>query len=257
MTPDLSEFSYGYALTEELATGPLGPLKAAPVFPSLLQEGKSGGGYDVKLPFAGVPLFLQFKVAHWMERSSALEWARMKGPYYRMHLRSVRHSRQHDLLRNLEKGGQLVYYAAPEFHESEVLNDAYLKRQVVARSAFFRPGDIGALDDEHHYVVYRADSNIAWVCSHDPREIPRMAGTTWPEHVWAEMRARRPMDAAQLGEVLAEVLGVTPHDHDALLTSFARKFANDRESALAAAAGHLSRTYLGCQLIFLEPIRGQ
>lgn len=64
MQPDISEFSYGYALTEEFIFRSGMPLRAAPLFPSLLSEGKTGGGFDVSIPFVGYPLFLQFKLSH-------------------------------------------------------------------------------------------------------------------------------------------------------------------------------------------------
>ena len=41
MRPDISEFSYGYALTETLISTVPRRLKAAPVFPSLIEEGKT------------------------------------------------------------------------------------------------------------------------------------------------------------------------------------------------------------------------
>ncbi|HEB70266.1 MAG TPA: hypothetical protein ENI88_11700 [Desulfobulbus sp.] len=43
MNPDFSEFSYGYAVTEELVTAMKAAVVAAPVFPSLYEEGKKGG----------------------------------------------------------------------------------------------------------------------------------------------------------------------------------------------------------------------
>jgi hypothetical protein len=39
MKPMISEFSYGYVLTEELASGRAGPIVGAPVFPTLTAEG--------------------------------------------------------------------------------------------------------------------------------------------------------------------------------------------------------------------------
>ena len=48
MEPEFSEFSYGYALTDELIHWNGTKLKAAPVFPSLYDEG-AGKGYDLKL----------------------------------------------------------------------------------------------------------------------------------------------------------------------------------------------------------------
>src|SRR5688500_5318876 len=73
MNPNISEFSDGYALTESLInTVPLAIL-AASVFPSLIEEGKVGGGYDLQIPFEGFPLFLQFKLSHKMIRDTAFE----------------------------------------------------------------------------------------------------------------------------------------------------------------------------------------
>jgi hypothetical protein len=55
-----TEFSFGYAFTENLirssATGP----KKAPVFPNLMQEAHKG--YDVRIDLPGVPLFFQYKL---------------------------------------------------------------------------------------------------------------------------------------------------------------------------------------------------
>jgi len=98
MKPLLSEFSYGYAITEELAAGSVPPLTAAPIFPSLIAEGALG--YDVELPFFGAPLFLQFKLSDKLVRHTAAEAREFGIPYFRFHLRSRRHSLQHDLLQN-------------------------------------------------------------------------------------------------------------------------------------------------------------
>ena len=66
MKPQISEFSYGYALTDELIHWHGTNLTAAPIFPSLYQEGQVGGGYDLMLQRPGLPLFLQFKLADCM-----------------------------------------------------------------------------------------------------------------------------------------------------------------------------------------------
>ena len=76
MTPEISEFSYGFALTNELVGW--APLAAAPIFPSLLEEGKAGGGYDVHLDAPGTPLYLQFKRSDCMKRKSAKEISQHK-----------------------------------------------------------------------------------------------------------------------------------------------------------------------------------
>lgn len=68
-----SEFSYGYCLTEDLIVGQGMPITAAPVFPSLIEEGQPGIGYDVRFDLPGVPLFLQFKLVDQMVRGTANE----------------------------------------------------------------------------------------------------------------------------------------------------------------------------------------
>jgi len=159
LKPDISEFSYGYALTEELVQRSGLPLRAAPLFPSLLAEGRKGGGYDVHLPFVGFPLFLQFKLADCMVRNSAYECqlGLYSPEFYRMHLRPLKHSQQHNLLLDLESKGYPVYYAAPHFHLPEELNDAYINHQVISRSVFYKPSEIGPLpDDENHHVSFKA-----------------------------------------------------------------------------------------------------
>ncbi len=129
MKPEMSEFSYGFAFTNELITAPGAHVVAAPEFPSLQKEGKPGGGYDVKIPF-GSPLFLQFKLSHRLERTNCKEYMLMGGAYYRWHLHALRHSAQHDLLLELESTGSEVYYVAPAFHLSAELNTHYLSKQM-------------------------------------------------------------------------------------------------------------------------------
>ena len=171
MRPNISEFSYGFAITNELVQAP-GAVTAAPVFPSLLAEGQQGGGWDVKLDRPGVPLFLQFKLCDQMTRRTCRE-ARQAGfnvPCYRMHLRSARSSRQHEMLLDLEATGQEVYYSAPIFHQPEELNDAFLQRSVRARSIWIRPSDIGQLpDDGDHHVSFEPGS--PWTLFSKPRPI--------------------------------------------------------------------------------------
>ena len=157
MKPNISEFSYGYALTSELISWHGTSITAAPVFPSLYQEGQAGGGYDVMLQRPGIPLFLQFKLSHCMVRSNALEVRHgvFAPPVYRMHVRPTRHSDQHEMLLELENNGNEVYYSAPAFHTSEEFNEAYLSHQVKSHSLWMRPSQIGPLpDDRDHHVAF-------------------------------------------------------------------------------------------------------
>lgn len=170
MHPNISEFSYGYALTSEL-TSRHRHLVGAPAFPTTVREATLG--YDVKIPFFGFPLFLQFKLSDCMKKWSATGSAALGVPHYRMHLRPLKHSDQHDLLLALERSGELVYYAAPTFHEPHELNDAYLNQQVVSESVFIRPLAIGNLPDrDEHFVCFVPGSPIGYRFSHpEPVEI--------------------------------------------------------------------------------------
>jgi hypothetical protein len=171
MKPDISEFSYGYALTEALIWDTGLPVIGAPLFPSLIEEGQSGG-YDVAISFSGLLMFLQFKLAHFMKRGTAFESkiGLLNVPFYRMHLRPARHSRQHRLLLDLEATGELVYYTAPKFHLPSELNRAYLNRTLIHQSFFIRPSTIGHLpDDGDHHVSFR-DGYPVYLCS-EPRKI--------------------------------------------------------------------------------------
>jgi len=158
MKPQISEFSYGYALTDELIHWHGTNLTAAPIFPSLYQEGQVGGGYDLMLQRPGLPLFLQFKLADCMVLRSAKEVKDhiFQVPYYRMHLRPTRHSSQHEMLLSLENRGNEVYYSAPAFHTNNDLNNAYFSHQILNRSLWLRPSQIGPIpDDRPHYVAFQ------------------------------------------------------------------------------------------------------
>ncbi len=173
MKPKISEFSYGFALTTELVRW--ADLSAAPVFPSLLEEGGPGGGFDLKLDRPGAPLYLQFKRSECMRRRGSREWHAVKAfggdltvPHYRFEITSALESDQHELLLALEYEPNLVFYAAPRFHEISEINEAWHDAAVSARSVFVAPSEIGSLDEQLHRVTFDADRT--WICS-EPREI--------------------------------------------------------------------------------------
>lgn len=186
MRPDISEFSYGFAMTYELIQSPAYSVTAVPVFPSLVQEGGTGGGWDVRLDRPTIPLFLQFKLADYMMKSTCKEASEgFPLPCYRMHIRSTRLSQQHQLLLQLESRGQEVYYSAPAFHRPRELNDAFLTGQMRARSLWLRPSDIGPLpDQEDHHVSFCIEG--PWTVFSSPRPVK---GRTF-QHVAAELSAR-------------------------------------------------------------------
>lgn len=171
MTPDISEFTYGFALTNELVGWMA--LSSVPIFPSLIEEGKASGGYDVKLDRPGVPLFLQFKRSHVMKRRSANEIKNLgltlEVPFHRFAITERKRSLQHTSLVTLDNGINEVYYVAPIFHTLDGINEAWSNNRVAQRSIFVSPAEIGIIaDDLRHTVSF--DENVAYFCS-EPRAV--------------------------------------------------------------------------------------
>ena len=164
MKPDISEFSYGFALTYELLQSPGSPIVAVPVFASLIQKRRlvAAGMFRISRPTA--PLFLQFKLADFMKRSTSKEAAEgFPLPCYRMYLRRAGISQQHQLLLDLgrrRRGGLLL---TPTFHRPAELNDAFLTGHIKARSMWLRPSDMGpSPDSKEHHVSFRAEGPWAF-----------------------------------------------------------------------------------------------
>lgn len=106
MLPEISEFSYGFALMNELVGWT--ELSAAPVFPSLIEEGKAGGGYDVKLDWPGAPLYLQFKRSEQMTLKDDQRPLRQKLPELVGSLRSAQHTARHRILQKQREAAQQI-----------------------------------------------------------------------------------------------------------------------------------------------------
>jgi hypothetical protein len=145
--------------------GYLPGVRGAPTFPNLYNEGKAGGGYDVKIPKKGAPLYLQFKIPQIVTRSSGKCPPGIIPPYYRMHLMRRKYSLQHQSLLTHARRGRLVYYSSPTFHTTDDLNTFYGDREVPLNSVFISPDVIGALTDEPHHVAYPKTGKEAWLCS--------------------------------------------------------------------------------------------
>ena len=212
MRPDISEFSYGYAVTDELIHWHGIGLTAAPVFPSLYREGQQGGGYDVMLQGPGLPLFLQFKLSDCMVTNRAREAQQglLRVPFYRMHLRPARHSMQHRMLLQLDRSGQEVYYCAPAFHKQYELNRFFLDHLILDSSLRIRPSHIGELPDQgDHYLAFQLHGPC-FFCS-EPHKIE---GKVDPEYFSSAIQqafkeraetALLPEQLAGLASVLAEI----------------------------------------------------
>ena len=156
---EYSEFSFGYAFTENLVRSSTSGPSSAPCFPNLVEEG--GLGFDVKIEEGGVPTFFQFKLPERMVRGTAAEISKhgldVEGlplPFFRLYLMKKESSRQHELLVELEeKYSNSVFYAAPFIVGRTVFNHAYAAVSVHEQSALFSPREIGRLPDGEQHVV--------------------------------------------------------------------------------------------------------
>jgi hypothetical protein len=112
-----TEFSFGYAFTENLIRAANAAPRGAPVFPNLIQEAQLG--YDIHIELPGLPLFFQYKLPELMKRNTAFEISKknlpgIKVPFFRMPLMPSGLSDQHELLIALEKKyPKAVLYASP------------------------------------------------------------------------------------------------------------------------------------------------
>ena len=259
MKPDISEFSYGYAVTEELVTKHKAIVVGAPTFPSLYEEGKKGGGYDVKIPIKGNPVFLQFKLSDRLERTTAKEHQSglLSVPYYRMHLRPLKHSDQHQLLLDLESTGEAVFYIAPEFHLPAELNNFYLSRQVIGNSAAFKPSDIGPLpSNDEHYVVFERAVSFGYRCSDNPKQVARTNLSDGLRAAIPEMEPRdiRREDIVELSSKMLDVIdrrsSINVHLAEVFDRSSARRILAERDPL--EAIGYMALNFFGCELVIVK-----
>ena len=171
-----TEFSFGYAFTENLIRSqPAAPL-GAPVFPNLVQEGAHG--YDVRIDLPAQPLYFQYKLPEILVRDTAREIATLhlagiETPFFRMALMRSDHSCQHQLLIKLESDfPNSVYYAAPLMEDVGSFNAAYSRAEVHEKTIFFSPQAIGPLPDhKQHVIAYRNGLSYGWFLS-EPNELP-------------------------------------------------------------------------------------
>ncbi len=214
MNSQITEFSFGFALTREIVNlNPAGFL-AAPVFPSLIQEGNPGGGYDVALDF-GTFLFLQFKLSEYMIRNTAGQSDVIAPPYYRFWLMPASQSAQHAMLLDLEGSGEQVYYVAPKFWTQAQFNGAFTDSQVAFESVFIPPGAIGPVtDNEDHCVVF---NDVAIFALSEPKPIQGLRGEQALERIsnslsGAESKVRATREVASTMEGIVRRHNISPPD---------------------------------------------
>jgi len=261
METRLTEFSYGYCVTEEFANG-MGPgLKAAPYFPTLYAEGKAGGGFDVRI---GSAVFLQFKLCAELTTRAARETklGLLTPPFFRFSLHRRDHSDQHRLLIELEKqSGNQVYYIAPGFADVRELDRLYTSRQVVTQSAMFAPTDLGLLpDNDSHSVAFKPGDSYGWFSSqprqvalHHPAEIVHRAS----DYHLAENIKEVEEWLHHLVDQMVNIINM--HKTGVLWDADESQIQSNRlDVGWLHRAAYLARTHFGCELFLpAQPKRVQ
>ena len=168
MKPDFSESTYAFSLVNEMNR--MYSFNLAPIFPSLYEEGKTGG-YDTEVSIHGVPFFFQFKLSNFLSRFNAKNYKVFNSSYYQFHLHARKKSKQHDLLLHLENSGNPVFYVAPRFYKHNDLNVNFRNSNMVSESIWITAKAIGALpDDDPHSVCFNEDNTLVYLFS-EPRQI--------------------------------------------------------------------------------------
>jgi hypothetical protein len=259
MRPYFSEFSYAFALTYELVNQTGISLVGFPMFPSLIQEGSPDGGYDLRLPIVGAPIYLQFKRSHYLRTSRAMEWSLFNAPYYRFYLRSGRYSQQHRLLLDLESDPsepKIVLYAAPMFYTEEQLASYFLRTNTINNSAFFSPSDIGQLPDYlEHYVVFNERSSNAYVCS-EPKKIDSYTGQKFMKYFQKLIHEhKKKIDSEyflRLTELLVSILKDARVQVDLEKLKHKVKIESD-EHVYIRLSTYILRVYFGTEMFVARP----
>ena len=160
MKAEFSEFSYGFAFTHGLLKDEPS-IDVVPYFPSQVVEGKVG--FDAKIGFPGLPIFLQFKLSDYLTRRPAKYWDYYHAPYYRFDVTPQSISQQHNLLKDLADTGEDVFYVSPLFWTTMQFNEAFRANQVAARSMWLPIGRLPRLNDyDPHHVTFTGPGDPSW-----------------------------------------------------------------------------------------------
>jgi hypothetical protein len=247
----ISEFSYGYAVTSELINKN-SSCGAAPFFPSLRFEGGAGGGFDVVIEYLhATPIFVQFKLSEKLKRSNASEYHLFNSGYFRFPIWSSKDSNQHKLLLELAKTYSRVYYVAPRFHSIDELNNHFLNRRVIENSIFVRPAEIGEIKDtnDHVFAFHTDPAKGRYFCS-EPWPIEEV-------NVWHDIESglKEPqITFSFIRELTFEMLAILKSTgHSFASKEISAKLENNEqtESLITSTASFVARNFFNCELAFV------
>lgn len=147
MKCEFTETQFSFLFTFEILRRYPERLKM-PWFPNTIQEGREGGGFDVRIDIENNftitgSLFFQFKIPTYLKKDKK----------YKIVVDTK--GRQFHLLKKLRDKGpaNLIYYAAPKFHTCERLESFYTNNTVEMNSALFYISDFPT-DSAYHQLKY-------------------------------------------------------------------------------------------------------
>jgi len=253
---NFSEFSYGYALTEELVYWSGSAITASPVFPSLKEEGQEGKGYDVQIPQYSSFLFLQFKLSEYMvgrRNTKEVKQGKFEGPFYRISIRSNKYSKQHESLFKLEALGESVYYVAPVFHEAKHFHSGYINGDIAKNSIFIPPHQIGEFNDEkQHYVSFKNTNDTIYKLS-EPVEIGiARSFETFTEAVSQSLftKGENALRESTLNELINNIIQIIRSLNLIDVNTNVNYLL--RERSLIERVAYLANVFFGCQLYIVS-----
>ncbi len=219
----------------------------------------------MRLNTPGILTYLQFKLSDFMCGPTAAERDLFPSKtYYRFHIRNdVTESgrTQHELLIELDRPGNQVYYIAPGFYYEEPWRRFDRCRQVVQNSMMFSPAVLGPVDNSQNHVVAfeNPDAPFGWLCS-EPQKRKGTTGKAAMEQLKRVAMNAPPVTIERLAaeaDRLARVLAVSLPDVQPVPTHLAEEFRWDRETIygvqVAQQLASIARSHLDCTLAVVGP----
>lgn len=258
MKPEFSEFSYGFALTYEIANALQPEVVATPLFPSPTAGTQEGAG--VAYIEQGLPLFVQFRLADCLKTSRATQWGSYSAPFFRISIQERTRSNQYSLLRTLSTTEPDVYYAGPAFYRQIEFNQAFVSNQILNESRFIPLRDLPDLDsDQEHHITYgRGIRGFRW---HPPDSVPSQApisGANWLERI--KTKALEPRDLGieyfvGLRQHLVTQLREHTLQPDLFLEGLTFDWQSTEPHVIFRDLRYLLVTYFGLETLILHPYR--
>jgi hypothetical protein len=152
----------------------------------------------------------------------------------------------------LEDLGEAVYYAAPEFHTRDQLNNAYASRNVVQSSAFFSPSEIGRLPSrDQHFVSFLPGANIGYRFSEPKRIKKSFLDAILRDDLHAKIPLARHRSAASFRELGDKIVDLHRHFGGAPIgeeQDSVRRVRQERDPR--SYLSYVGQTLLGCVVLF-------